>query len=217
MATGVFYGTVTSDEAATYPLTEGGAVLVYSAATAIDGYMGTYPPEDTGSDGLSVAKVLRGAGWISGYEHAFTYADGLLALMSRPLITGVSWFEDMFRPDVNGVVHPTGELAGGHEFVWDEHDADRGLEGFTNSWGPDWGVVGRFYMATREWASLLAQDGDVTSFVPISDPAPAPTPSTDPGDVLWDATRAWSKANHVGSNAAAARAVRRWATRTDRS
>jgi hypothetical protein len=217
MATGPFFATVDAHELTEFPLTEGGAVLVYGAATALDAYPGTYPPDDTGSDGLSVAKVLQHAGWISGYEHAFSLADGLQALMSRPVIVGVNWFSEMFSPDVNGVVHPTGDLAGGHEFVWDEHDADRGLEGFTNSWGPGWGVGGRFYVATREWASLLAQDGDVTSFVPISDPAPIPTPSTDPGDVLWEATKAWTLAGHVGSNAAAARAVRRWATRTNRT
>lgn len=217
MGTGQFFATVDANEQAVYPLTEGGAVLVYGAATAIDGYPGTYPPEDTGSDGLSVAKVLKSAGWISGYEHAFTFADGLAALMSRPLIVGVNWLDGMFSPDVNGVIHPTGGIAGGHEFVWDSYDAASKLCGFTNSWGASWGAAGRFFMPAGEWASLLAQDGDVTSFVPSTDPAPQPQPTTDPGDVLWAATKAWSKAGHVGSNAAAARAVKRWADRTGRS
>jgi hypothetical protein len=217
MATSPFFATVDAHELAEYTLSEGGAVLVYSAATALDAYPGTYPPDDTGSDGLSVAKVLRNAGWISGYEHAFSLDQGLQALMSRPLIVGVNWFSEMFSPDVNGRVRPTGDLAGGHEFVWDSYDHVSGLCGFTNSWGPGWGESGRFFMLDTDFASLLAQDGDITSFVPISDPAPVPIPSADPGDVLWEATRAWTLAGHVGSNAAAARAVRRWAVRTERT
>ena len=216
-ATGPFFATVDANESATYPLTEGGAVLVYGAATAIDSYAGTYPPDDTGSDGLSVAKVLKSAGWISGYEHAFSLTDGLTALMTRPLIVGVNWMEDMFSPDRNGVAHPTGAVAGGHEFVWDSYDAETSLCGFTNSWGEGWGAAGRFFMLANEWEKLLAQDGDITSFVPTTDPEPIPQPTNDPGDVLWAATKQWANASHVGSNAAAARAVKRWATRTDRT
>jgi len=216
MGTGQFFATVDANEQAQFPLTEGGAVLVYGAATAIDSYAGTYPPDDTGSDGLSVAKVLKTAGWISGYEHAFSIADGLTALMSRPLIVGVNWMDDMFSPDINGIVHPTGGIAGGHEFVWDSYDAGTSLCGFTNSWGKGWGAAGRFFMLANEWEELLAQDGDVTSFVPSTVAPPQPQPTTDPGDVLWGATKGWSAAAHVGSNAAAARAVKRWAVRTGR-
>jgi hypothetical protein len=217
MSTGSFFATVDANEEAQYPLTEGGAVLVYGAATAVDSYAGTYPPEDTGSDGLSVAKVLKSAGWISGYEHAFSFDQGLAALMAHPLIVGVNWYDDMFSPDPSGRVRPTGGLAGGHEFVWDSYDAIAKVCGFTNSWAGSWGLNGRFTMTVADFTKLLAQDGDVTSFVPITTAPPQPQPTSDPGDVMWAATKAWSKTSHVGSNAAAARAVARWATRTNRS
>src|ERR1044072_4809916 len=42
------------------------AVGVYSAATELDPWEGSYPPDDTGSDGLSVAKLLRQRGLING-------------------------------------------------------------------------------------------------------------------------------------------------------
>lgn len=41
------------------PVDEAAAVWLYENATAIDPYDGHYPPDDTGSDGLSVTKVLR--------------------------------------------------------------------------------------------------------------------------------------------------------------
>lgn len=217
MATGPFFATVDANEQAQYPLAEGGAVLVYGAATALDSYPGTYPPQDTGSDGLSVAKVLKNAGWISGYEHAFSITDGLAALMTRPLIVGVNWYEDMFNPDANAQVRPTGALAGGHEFVWDSYDAGVKLCGFSNSWGSGWGASGRFFMTAADFATLLAKDGDVTAFVLSTDAPPQPQPTNDPGDALWADTESWSKANHIGGNAAAARAVRRWAAATERS
>jgi hypothetical protein len=76
---------------------EDGAVALYGEATKIDGYAGTYPPDDTGSDGLSVAKSLKAGGIVSGYLHAFTLESALLQLMSTPLITGITWYESMHR------------------------------------------------------------------------------------------------------------------------
>jgi hypothetical protein len=223
MGTGLFYGSLENAWVPQFfPYSEAGAVACYSRATVLDSYAGDYPPDDTGSDGLSVAKALQEKGEISGYEHAFGLDHGLLGLMERPAIVGVAWMNDMFDPDREGIVHPTGALAGGHEFVWDEYDAARGLVGFTNSWGLSWGKAGRFFMPAEEFGALLAQDGDVTSFVPIDDPAPLPIPipplpgRDDPGDMLWKLTDAWSAGHHTGGNRHAAHAVRDWAKATGR-
>src|SRR5574337_71208 len=40
-------------------------ITVYSAATRLDPYPGSYPPSDTGSDGLSAAKAAKKLGLIS--------------------------------------------------------------------------------------------------------------------------------------------------------
>jgi hypothetical protein len=219
MATGGYFATVGATPH--YAFAESGAVSCYSDATKADDYSGTYPPTDTGSDGLSVAKALKANGEISGYEHAFGIDQALAALMNGPWITGVSWFNDMFQPDAEGIVHPTGALAGGHEFVGDEYDAARGLIGFTNSWNASWGLAGRFYMPVEEYATLLGQDGDVTVFTPITAPAPTPTPgpvdptpTPDPESVdrnLWTTVKTWSAEAHTGDNKRAATAVRTWA------
>jgi hypothetical protein len=176
MGTGVFFG----DRGSHYTLDESGAVALYSDATKADPYPGTYPPTDSGSDGLTVAKVLKAAGEIAGYTHTFTLNDALLALTVTPWITGVEWTEAMFDPDPDGRVHPTGAVAGGHEFVADELDVENERVWFCNSWGPSFGIDGRFYLTFDDFGALLKRDGDVTVFVPLTQPAPVPTPPAPP-------------------------------------
>lgn len=205
-----------------YPPTEAGAVALYSAATRLDPYQGDYPPEDTGSDGLSVAKVLKARGIISGYLWAFTIEEAVAQLMSTPLITGVPWLQSMFTTNAGRVVVDKGSVvAGGHELCVDEYRPAVGnvpaLVAGPNSWGTSWGDGGRWCWTVDEWAWLLAQQGDVTAFVPNTEPAPGPVGPADPGDVLWKATRSWSGAPHTGGNAKAASAVRAWAKTTGRS
>lgn len=212
LATGNFYDEYQKLPAGKYTLDEAGAVKLYSDATVADPYDGTYPPEDTGSDGLSIAKVLQNAHIISGYQHAFSLNDAIKALTLAPFITGTFWYNDMFTPDASGRVQASGALAGGHEYVADELDIERERIWFTNSWGASWGIGGRFYMAFGDYSGLLENNGDVTVFVPATQPAPVPVPpAVDPRDVtLASQVRDWSKAHHAGSNAKAAKAVQAW-------
>lgn len=203
-----------------YQPDEDGAVALYSAATKADAYAGTYPPTDTGSDGLSVAKALKAAGIISGYLHAFTLQSALLQLMATPLITGITWYNSMFSPGSDGLLtfDETTGVAGGHELCVDEYvPATVGhgaLVGGPNSWGTSWGDGGRWYLNVNDWGDLLADDGDVTAFVPATQPAPTPTPAPDvdaADHALWSATQHWTSLAHVGTNATAAHAVKTWA------
>lgn len=189
-----------------YQLNETGAVQLYSDATKIDPFEGEYPPTDTGSDGLSVAKVLKAKGEISGYQWVFSLNDALKALALGPFITGVYWMNDMFHPDSDGRVRPTGGVAGGHEFVADELDVERGRIWFTNSWGVDWGVQGRFYMTFVDYGSLLAQQGDVTIFVPVSEPAPIPNADA----ALALIAKPWVAKRHAGGNNVMSNALKLW-------
>jgi hypothetical protein len=156
------------------------AVALYSEATHLDDVFGTYPPDDTGSSGLAVAKAAQRAGLISGYTHATSLEAALTALETRAVITGVNWYSSFDSPDDNGLIQisPDADVRGGHEFVADELDIEHELVWFTNSWSESWGVSGRACMSWETWGQLLSEDGDATSFTPIT--APAPTPS--PGD-----------------------------------
>ena len=80
------------------------AVALYSAATRLDNVQGVYPPTDTGSTGVAVAKAAQKAGLISGYQHAFSLDSALKALAVSPLIVGVNWYEGFDTPDANGLV-----------------------------------------------------------------------------------------------------------------
>lgn len=156
------------------------AVGVYSAATRLDAYAGTYPPTDTGSDGLSVAKVLLQQGRISGYQHAMSLAAALAALTKSTCMAGTVWRGDMFNPTASGELKTTGQVEGGHEYKLDEIDVENKRIWILNSWTHEWGIGGRAWMSWTNFGDLLADSGDVTVLVPVTQPAPQPTPPTPP-------------------------------------
>lgn len=152
-----------------YSPDEDGAIDLYSDATKIDEFGGTYPPTDTGSSGLAIAKVLKEAGLISSYQHTFTLNDALKALSKYPVITGTLWYDKMFTPDPDGRVHSTGVVKGGHEYQAYKVDTKLGRIWFYNSWGESWGIKGTFYLTWEDYANLLSQGGDVTVLIPPTD------------------------------------------------
>lgn len=174
-----FYDTL-ANLAGGFDFSEATALKIYSKGTELDGYPGSYPPDDTGSDGLAVAQACKGFGWISGYTHAFSMDDFLTGMTKGPAITGSTWLTGMDSPDPQGLVTFSGTVRGGHEFEADGIDATNEIVWFVNSWGTGWGQQGRFGMRFAEYEKALADGGDATFFVPLSQPAPTPTPT--PGD-----------------------------------
>jgi hypothetical protein len=146
-------------------LPEDQAVALYSVATARDAFPGVYPPDDTGSSGLAVAKACQDAGYITAYDHAFGLDHVLSAAMTAPLIVGTDWWDSMFYPDPSGQVFPTGAIAGGHEYVLDGVSVTHRMVRFLNSWSRDWGVAGRFYMTFDDFGWLLTTGGDAVRFL----------------------------------------------------
>lgn len=146
------------------------AIKLYSDATHHDDVPGYYPPMDTGSSGLAIAKVLKARGMISGYQHAFSMTGLLTALQTTPVIIGTVWLAGMDYPDSRGFVPLSGEVAGGHEYLCREFEPgptlDTGVLTLDNSWGEGWGDHGRFRMHVRDMAYLLGQQGDVVAMLP---------------------------------------------------
>lgn len=159
-------------------LDENEAVHLYSEATKLDPYQGTYPPDDTGSDGLSVAKAAKNDGLISGYQHCTTLDSTLQALMNGPVIIGINWYSSFDNPDPDGTIRITSNayVRGGHEVVLRSVDTVNSKFGGDNSWGPDWGNNGSFKMSYTTFTRLMSEDGDCTVPIPLSQPAPTPSP-----------------------------------------
>lgn len=146
-------------------LDESYARLLYAKATALDDIPGQWPANDTGSSGLAVAKAGVALGYLARYEHAFGFDHFAAAIALQPVIVGTNWYDDMFDPDSRGWVHPTGGMAGGHEYLAIGINHRERYVRFINSWSDQWGVRGHFRMTFDDFASLLSEDGDVT--VPI--------------------------------------------------
>lgn len=161
----------------TVPLDEAIAVELYHEATVLDPYSGSYPPDDTGSDGVSVTKVLQQHLFVDTYQHAFSLVDAMGALQTGPVLFGTNWYEGMFNPSSKGVVTVSGQLAGGHEYVCVGYDGT--YLKFANSWGTGWGLDGFFLMTAATATKLLAKQGDVTiphALVTAPTPPVPPTP-----------------------------------------
>jgi hypothetical protein len=143
-------------------LAEPDAVALYSAETALEGQ--PYPPDDPGGSGTEVCQAALNAGMLDGYQHATGIDEALGALVIRPVICGINWFTSFDAPDARGVVAvaPGATVRGGHEVLATGIDAQAELVWFYNSWGPGYGLAGRFALSFQTLSTLLAQGGDVT-------------------------------------------------------
>jgi hypothetical protein len=149
-------------------LTETNAVSLYEQATHLDKVPGSYPPDDTGSTGLAVAKAAKKDGYISAYSHAFSFQQALGALTIAPVIAGINWYTSFDTP------LPTGEcplttgatIRGGHEIELFGIDVEKQQIWVYQSWGPTWGGLGNgtFWFSYTTFEQLLAEKGDVTAF-----------------------------------------------------
>jgi hypothetical protein len=129
---------------------------IYYLAKVIDGE----PGQENGSSVHSGVKALKQMGRVASYYFGTT-VDTLKqwVLEQNPVICGTDWFNDMFNPDADGVVVPTGGVAGGHCYLMLGYDTSTDLFEFDNSWGPTWGKKGRFYMHASDVEKLLNRPG----------------------------------------------------------
>jgi hypothetical protein len=147
-------------------LTESDAVRLYAEATHLDRFRGSYPPDDTGSSGLAVAKAAKKEGWIPGYEHAFGLDHLLHGLSQRPGLLGIYWYTSFDSPLSTGEcpLTPGASVRGGHEIEMFRLDVEKKRVWCYQSWGPTWGGLGdgTFWFSYQTLTRLLSEHGDAT-------------------------------------------------------
>lgn len=177
-------------------LDEDFALRMYRLVTRLDSYPGAWEPDDTGSDGLALAKALKMLGFADKYTHAFSYRALVSALQSGPVTLGLEWENSMFRtqPDGRITIDYASGVAGGHQVFAREFDAENDRVWIDNSWGADgFGLDGRGWFQGSELAVHLKRAGDVTvPHLVTAAPAPAPAPATVGDRDLWAYAKAWA-------------------------
>jgi hypothetical protein len=132
----------------------------YARATQVDSFRGTWPPDDTGSSGLAVAKAAKRDGILTAYEWCFTTTSLVQALFYHgPVMLGIPWFEGMNEPMDNGEIVPSGSIVGGHEITAIGY-VDGRLR-LHNSWGRKWGDSGQCWLHLDHWMRLRSLNADV--------------------------------------------------------
>lgn len=168
------------DEAAQYNYDY--AVALYSGATRRDTLAGSYPPNDTGSSCIAVAKELYARSSIGGYLTGATVEALLEMLQTSPVMIGSVWLSYMDRPTAAGFVRVTGSVMGGHAYVCRAYEPgatlDDGVLTCSNCWGSAWGPLGgEFKLRIRDLRTLIARGIEMVGVVPTGQ-TPEVTPNT---------------------------------------
>lgn len=128
-------------------------------------YPGAHPRYD-GTSLLAGVKVAQSLGWFEEYRWTFTFSAFLLGLgYHGPAVIGINWYNDMYEPDANGIVRPTGGTAGGHAILANGVNVKDRTVTLHNSWGKGWGIKGECKVRWSDMEKLLADDGEVVFFV----------------------------------------------------
>lgn len=131
---------------------------VYRRAQRID----EWPGENY--DGTSVragAKILQAEGVIGEYVWAWDADTVVTALLETgPVVVGTWWYDRMFYPDGEGLLTVGGRRAGGHAYVLNGVNVDKGLVRIKNSWGRRWGKDGYAYLTIADLDRLISEQGE---------------------------------------------------------
>ena len=137
---------------------------IYSRATQLDPWPGSWPPTDTGSSGLAAAKAAVELGHGESYEWYFGIDHTLGGLQHHALSAGTWWTEGLFEPDPRTkLVRPTGQKVGGHQYLLRAYDVTSKLTVGQHRIGLRcwWGGYRDVWITVDDFAGLLADDGDV--------------------------------------------------------
>lgn len=158
---------------------------IYYSAKIIDGE----PNQENGSTTRSGVQAFMQYAKVKDNAYAFAYnLDDIVTwvLTEGPVITGTDWYYSMFNPDPDGLVHVTGDIAGGHEWMISGVDTVAKEFHCVNSWGTSFGVNGHFKISFDDYMILFNNQGDACTTLEIEIPTPVPpTPPPSPKVPKW--------------------------------
>lgn len=136
---------------------------IYDAAIKIDEFPDNN--NDTARQmGTSVragAKVLQTLGYVANYHWAASVDEAFTWLLSGgTIVAGTVWTQDMFTPSKEGFLKPTGSVVGGHAYLLDGANRQRGVIRLYNSWG-GWGRKGHAWISGEDLTTLFGQQGEL--------------------------------------------------------
>ncbi len=135
---------------------------IYYECKVIEGQ----PNNEDGAYPRDGAKAMLARGRLSTYAAAATITDVIDYLRSTgPLVIGTDWTSDMFEPDSNGFIKPTGSYEGGHCYLL--YGINDTTLTFKNSWGADWGDNGSFHMSVADFTVLMQSYGEAWASVEL--------------------------------------------------
>jgi hypothetical protein len=108
------------------------------------------------------AKILKKYGYIKNYYWAWDIETTINAILTMgPVVIGSHWYYNMFFPDKNGIIKPTGRIVGGHAYLLDGINTKKQLIRIKNSWGRNWGHNGFAYISFDDLSKLISENGEV--------------------------------------------------------
>lgn len=141
------------------PMTNYTAQDLYHEARRQDEWEG----EDyEGSSVNGAMKAGRALGYITRWHWCLNTLELRHALSHHGAVeAGTNWYEGMWEPDKDGVLHVTGDVVGGHAWCIDGYKTLPGqvLYHMSNSWGKTWGVDGGAWIAQADMERLMDEPG----------------------------------------------------------
>jgi hypothetical protein len=116
-----------------------------------------------------MAKTGKRLGMWSTYAFA-TSVDEIYQwiLTEGSVMMGTEWYEGMFLPDENNIIHCTGSIAGGHAWLALGVNLNTEFIDGLTSWGPDFGDNGKFKIPLAEFEALFHQQGEAIAAVEVA-------------------------------------------------
>ena len=103
-----------------------------------------------GAKAMQKRNLIKEYNWFDSLE---SINNALLTL--GPVVVGTTWQEEMYYPDEGFYIHPRGGIVGGHAYLLNGIDLDKGWYRIKNSWGRYWGNMGHAYITLEEFEALF--------------------------------------------------------------